>query len=291
MSWRLRLLVWLAWSGRDDDDRKMKQAAAIASVIALVVAAVIILVVVPGSPSTSGALCHVQTKSVANGAYVVQSNEYGSSGKLCVSVGDDAAFQVTSSSVGTGTSGLPAAFPSVYAGCHWGVCTSGGLAAQPVQVAALNPGMVKTSWSTSQSTAADASYDATYDIWFNGTPTTKGQPDCAELMVWLGHGGSVQPYGTVVASGVRLGGTRYDVWAGRRTAGTDWQVITYDMSTPVTAVRDLDVGLLAQDAASRGYLPRSCYLISVEAGFGLWRGGAGLATTSYSVTAALPPRG
>ena len=135
---------------------------------------------------------------------------------------------------------------------------------------------------------ADASYDATYDMWFNGTPKTSGQPDCAELMVWLGHGGPVRPFGAEVAGGVDVGGTSYGIWAGHRTATAGWQVVTYDMTSPVTAVQDLDVGLLAQDAASRGYLPRSCYLISVEAGFGLWHGGAGLATTSFSVTAALP---
>ena len=46
------------------------------------------------------------------------------------------------------------------------------------------------------------------------------------------------------------------------------------------------VGMLAQDAVSRGYLSSSCYLIDVEAGFGLWQGGAGLATGSFSVNVA-----
>ena len=55
------------------------------------------------------------------------------------------------------------------------------------------------------------------------------------------------------------------------------------MTTGTTSVSDLDIGTLAQDAVSRGYLSRSCYLISVEAGFGLWYGGAGLATHSFSV--------
>ena len=55
------------------------------------------------------------------------------------------------------------------------------------------------------------------------------------------------------------------------------------MTTAITSVSDLDIGALAQDAVSRGYLSSSCYLISVEAGFGLWHGGAGLATHSFSV--------
>jgi hypothetical protein len=76
------------------------------------------------------------------------------------------------------------------------------------------------------------------------------------------------------------GNASYDVWAGQRAS---WSVVTYDMTTQATSVTGLDVAAFARDAASRGYLPESCYLISVEAGFGLWHGGAGLATTSFSV--------
>jgi hypothetical protein len=67
------------------------------------------------------------------------------------------------------------------------------------------------------------SYYAAYDVWFNQTPTATGQPDGTELMVWLNHGGPVQPFGGQIAA---------------------------------------------------------CYLISVEAG--LWRGGTGLTTSSFS---------
>lgn len=55
------------------------------------------------------------------------------------------------------------------------------------------------------------------------------------------------------------------------------------MPTGATAVSGLDIGALAQDAVRRGYLSSSCYLISVEAGFGVWYGGAGLATHLFSV--------
>jgi hypothetical protein len=50
-----------------------------------------------------------------------------------------------------------------------------------------------------------------------------------------------------------------------------------------TPVSDLDIGTLAQDSVSRGYLSRSCYRIGVETGFELWRCGAGLKTSSFSV--------
>ena len=44
-----------------------------------------------------------------------------------------------------------------------------------------------------------------YDIWFNRSATVAGRPDCAELMVWLNHYGRVQPFGSLVASGVMVG--------------------------------------------------------------------------------------
>jgi Glycosyl hydrolase family 12 len=99
-------------------------------------------------------------------------------------------------------------------------------------------------------------------------------------MVWLNHNGPVQPFGTQIAAGVSVGGRSYDIWAGQHPT---WDTISYRMTTGTTSVSDLDIGTLARDAVSRGYLSPSCYLISVEAGFGLWNGGAGLATHSFSV--------
>jgi hypothetical protein len=63
-----------------------------------------------------------------------------------------------------------------------------------------------------------------------------------------------------------------------------WNTVSYSMTSSATSVSNLDVGQLAADAISRGYMPSSCWLIDVEAGFELWQGGAGLATNSFSVT-------
>ena len=40
----------------------------------------------------------------------------------------------------------------------------------------------------------------------------------------------------------------------------------------------LDLRALVSDAVNRGYIQNSWYLIGVEAGFELWRGGTGLAS-------------
>ena len=227
-------------------------------------------------------LCQEETAPVSGGIYTVQNNEFGSGAPECIGTDASAEFTVANSSIDNTTGGPPGAYPSIYQGCHWGNCSTGGLTSTPIQVADLTAGRVTTSWSTTQP-GGSSDYDVAYDIWFNQTPTTSGQPNCAELMVWLNHNGTVQPFGSQVASDVSLGGNSFNVWEGSQSFG---DTVTYDMTTSATSVSDLDVGTLAQDAVSRGYMSSSCYLIDVEAGFELWRGGAGLATGSFAVNVA-----
>jgi cellulose 1,4-beta-cellobiosidase len=146
-------------------------------------------------------------------------------------------------------------------------------------VSNLTAGTATTDWSTTQT--GSGAYDVAYDIWFNQTPTTTGQPNGTEIMVWLNHNGSVQPFGSEVATNVSIGGHTYDVWYGPQST---WDTVTYEMTSSATSVSNLDIGTLAQDSVSRGYTKSSWYLIDVEAGFELWQGGAGLATNSFSVT-------
>ena len=234
-------------------------------------------------------LCQEQTAPAADGVYNVQNDEWGSGAAECITTDGNADFTVGSSGISNPTHGAPGGYPSIYQGCHFGVCTSGGLTATPVQVSSLTAGKVTTSWSTTQPGGSNA-YDVAYDIWFNQTPTTTGQPSCTELMVWLNHNGPVQPFGSQVATGVTVGGRGYNVWEGSQGS---FDTVSYTMTTPATSVSGLDVAPLAQDAVSRGYLSRSCYLIDIEAGFELWQGGAGLATNSFSVlvngAAPVPP--
>jgi hypothetical protein len=240
-----------------------------------------------GSQAGTTKICQEDVYSVpaSGGTYIVQNNEFNSGAPECVTTDGHADFTVVNSSVDGATNGAPAGYPSIYEGCHWGKCSSGGLTATPIKVSDLTPGKVTTSWSTIQPGGGNI-YDVTYDIWFNRTPATSGQPNCTELMIWLNHAGGVEPIGSQMASNVSIGGLSYNIWEGPQPWG---DTVTYEMTTGITSVSGLDVGTLAQDAVRRGYLPESCYLIDVEAGFELWRGGAGLATTSFSVSMAGTP--
>jgi len=230
--------------------------------------------------------CGLHAVTVAGGNYVVDSNEYGSDDSECVSTNGGPDFTVADSGIDSDTGG-PDAYPSIYAGCHWGLCSWGGLSTGPLRVSALKPGMLTTDWSTTQ--PDDGVYDASYDVWFNSTPETIAlRPDCSELMVWLNHTGQVRPFGDLEASDVTVDGRTYDVYNGQQA---NWNTVSYELTTGVTSVHDLDIGSLALDAVNRGFLPSSCYLIDVEAGFELWQGGQGLATNSFSVQAGprVPP--
>jgi hypothetical protein len=225
--------------------------------------------------SGGAALCNSQRLVVDGGAYTVQNNEWGSGAAECLAVSGPGGFAVARSAIANSTSGAPGGYPSIYRGCHWGSCTPhSGL---PVPVSRLlSPGTVTTTWATAQPRAG--AYDVAYDIWFNQAPSASGQPDGAELMIWLNHNGPVQPFGSRVGTAV-IGGRSYDVWFGKQA----WNTISYSMVTGTTSVRDLDIGQFAADAVRRGYIQKSWYLIDVEAGFELWQGGAGLATDSFAV--------
>lgn len=240
------------------------------------VLAVVLLAACSGAAATT--LCHSQSAAVSGGAYTIMNNEWHSAAAQCILTDGSASFTVVNSSIAS-KHGTPGGYPFIYRGCHWGACTSdSGL---PIQVARIYPGTVITSWRTTQPRGGNV-YNAAYDIWFNQAPATTGQPDGAELMIWLNHHGHVRPAGSLVASNVSIGSHDYDVWL--RQEG--WNTITYTMTTGTTSVSHLDPQTLVADAVSRGYISNSWYLISVEAGFELWHGGAGLATNSFSVNVA-----
>jgi hypothetical protein len=252
--------------------------AAVFGALAIVAASMLVLPS-QGASADPTTLCGGQHVSVAAGEYVVQNNEWNSNANECVTTDGNADFTVAANDMTT-PPGAPGGYPSIYQGCHWGSCTSGGLAANPVEAADMTPGEVTTSWATAQPTGDGNMYDVAYDIWYNRAATTNHAPDCAEVMVWLGHQGSVRPYGTAVATNVDVGGANYTVWEGVQTTEP---TISYEMTTPATSVSNLDLYPITRDAVSRGYISDSCYLVSVEAGFELWQGGVGLATSAFSV--------
>ena len=154
-----------------------------ASCVALCGTAAVTMLTAGGVQAATTSLTGTQSRPVAGGAYTVQNNEWGSGEPESTTANGNAGFTVKNSSIANATNAAPGGYPSIYAGCHWGNCTHGGLGAHPVQVSRLtNPGTVRTSWKT-RLPGGSAAYDAAYDLWFNRTPATTGQPQGTELMI------------------------------------------------------------------------------------------------------------
>jgi chitodextrinase len=213
--------------------------------------------------------------SVNNGEYTIQSNEWNSSAPQCVTYTSGTAWSVSTANFNLPTNGAPATYPSIYKGCHWGACTSGsGL---PIQVSQL--GSATSSWSTTQ--PGSGAYDVAYDIWFNSTPTTPGQPDGTEMMIWLNSRGGVQPFGSQTGT-ASIAGHSWNVWTGQQTS---WKIISYVLNPGATSISNLDIKAMISDSVARGSLNPAHYLLDAEAGFEIWQGGQGLATNSFSFSA------
>lgn len=209
------------------------------------------------------------------GVYNFQMNEFNSSRPECATA-SGTGFKITTANFNTKTHGAPATYTSVYRGCHWGACTT----SNPFPIQEANIASAATSVSIVQPSGYNN--DAAYDIWFNRTPATSGQPDGTEIMIWINHQGSIQPFGAAVGD-VTLDGASWQVWTGNQDA---WKIVSYVANAPVTSVNNLDLLPFFSDAIARGSLSPKDWLIDVEYGFEIWTGGNGLAVNSFSVSAA-----
>jgi hypothetical protein len=236
-------------------------------------AAFVLVLLVAGTAARGDSTCdQYGMTAVAGGRYLVQNNEWNSSSPQCVVTTGATGWTVKTANQNAGTDGPPASYPSIFRGCHWGRCTTGsGL---PVQVSKLGP--TSSSWTTSP--PPSGVYDTAYDVWFNKGPTTSGQPDGTELMIWLNRSGPVQPAGSMVGTAT-IGGATWQVWTTRMDG---WNYVAYVRAQPTASVSALDLKAFTQDAVGRGSIDPSWYLIDVEAGFEIWRGGQGLTTQSFS---------
>lgn len=238
--------------------------------------AVLLVLALPAAFTWSQSTCsRMAVVPLDSGIYNFQMNEFNSTLAECAFV-NGVGFKITTANFNTATNGAPATYTSLYRGCHWGSCTS----SNPFPIQESNLASATTSVTLTQ--PSGFANDAAYDIWFNQTSTTSGQPNGTEIMIWLNHQGSIQPFGTNVGS-VRINGAQYEIWTGKQSS---WLIVSYVPTTPVSAVTNMNLLPFFADAVARGSLEPSWWLIDVEFGFEIWKGGLGLAASSFSVSAA-----
>jgi cellulose 1,4-beta-cellobiosidase len=206
------------------------------------------------------------------GNYRVNNNVWNDiPGSQCIDVNTTTgAWSILSASHNKPTNGAPAAYPFTLVGCHWGACSLNN--PLPKQVSALN--MALGQWVATRPAAGI--YNQSYDIWFNNTPTTNGQPNGQELMIWPYRRGPIQPIGVPVGN-YNAGIFKFQVWHGGI-------VTSYVQTFPSTPINSINLKSFILDAQARGYINPAWYLISVEAGFEVWQGQPGIATNSFILT-------
>jgi Glycosyl hydrolase family 12 len=214
------------------------------------------------------------TISIQNNAYIYQQDEWNSTHLQCATV-SGVGFKLTRATFDL-PNGLPATYPSIYVGCQWGRCSDPAASHLPIQESHL--AKATTSVDTQEVTGGE-NFDVAYDIWFNQTPTTSGQPDGTEIMVWINHSGFPEPVGSAVT--VTIDDATWDVYTSTQTT---WNMVSYVRDPGTSYVADLNLKPFFADAISRGSLNPSWYLIAVEMGFEVWTGGQGLAIRNYSVS-------
>ena len=242
---------------------------AVALTLATVGTVVATAVAGPAANAATGVICD-QFASTVQGAYYVQNNRWGTTATQCINVTANG-FQIVQQD-GVNNGGAPVSYPSIFYGCHYTQCSPG--TALPKQVSTIGTAPSSITYTFT----GNATYDASYDIWMDPTPKTNGVNQ-QEIMIWFNHTGGVQPVGSPTGTAT-IGGRSWTVWTGSNGGNN---VVSYVAPAPIPAW-SFDVKPFLLDSIGRGFGASNWYLTSVQAGFEPWRGGVGLAVTSFSST-------
>jgi hypothetical protein len=216
--------------------------------------------------------------SISAGQYFMMNNVWGSgAGSQCIWYNNINSWGVNASHTsGTGIK----SYPAVVYGCHWGGCSSNtGL---PKRISSL--GNVHTWWS--QSSSGDA-WDAAYDIWFDASSNPGNRAATYELMVWLQWKNTKPIAENYDASGNAIPFARNVVIRDADGTSHTWNiyrrgnVFSFLLASQSTWI-SFDAKPLMNYCVARGWMSSSNYLISVQAGWEIIRGGT-YSTSSYGV--------
>lgn len=199
--------------------------------------------------------------------YVIRNDNFGGR-RECLRAGRGPRFTVTRSAADSrGPESL--AYPNIFVGCSWGICTPrSGL---PERVDRLR--RPQTAWRITA--RSGGTWDAGYDIWIGRRPVTSGQAKGTEIMIWLNTSGFGTPkHDRIIREGHVLYYLKY--WYTNHH-GVRWPLIIFRRVHPVSYARMRLRPFLVR-AERLGLLRPQWYLLSIEAGFEIWRGGRGLAT-------------
>lgn len=228
-----------------------------------------------GARTSRTSMCVRYQHLDVDGRYTVYNDTFGSPAQCLVNRDRWANFQVTVSKAST-RGPETQAFPDIYYGCSRGWCSPGSTL--PERVSALKS--PEASWYNHAQAAGR--WNAAFDVWFSRGRQTSGQPNGAELMIWL-DAHSYRIPTTDHGRFVRIEGTwwYFDHWHPCRS-GACWNYVRFWRSRSTWHVHNLQLAPFIKAAERAGLISRSWWLETISTGYELWRGGQGLATTRFS---------
>jgi hypothetical protein len=238
----------------------------------------------PSRPSITTVLCRAQQRLAVHGLfdrqYLLRNTYWRGRRPMCISNAGGRADFTVRTPPGSDPDGRVAAFPNVYRGCIWNKCSPD--AGMPIRVSAL--GRVAGTWHTRE--VASGSWNAAFELWFGKRRMTDGQADGAELMIWLNMHGQcchLQPG----AAKVRVAGRAF-VLSHWRTCSRAHHVcfnyIQFRLVHRTWRVDRLPLTPFVRRCERLGLIRSQWWLENVGAGFEIWNGGRGLATTRFGVS-------
>ena len=137
-----------------------------------------------------------------------------------------------------------------------------------------------TTWAWSDSgVAISAEFLPLYNLWFTSSAEgTIAGPE-KSLDIWLSKPIALNPSGFIIKSNVSIPGISGVIW----NVWSDGINITYVAVSELLSV-NFDLICFIENAISRGEVANSDYLHDVFAGFKIWSGGTGLASSNFSVS-------
>jgi hypothetical protein len=211
--------------------------------------------------------------SFQGGQYILRNDNFGGKAECLTNSDQSANFTVTKSAADS-HSPEAMAFPFLLYGCSYGLCTTDSTL--PAQVSTLRN--ARSSWSIAAK--APGLWNAAYDIWFGRSQANyKTQANGAEVMVWL----DTHHYPAVPVKPIHVAGHAWYVYHWTAHLGTArWTYVQFRAVRPVTSVHRLSLLHIIDRAVQLGLVKRSWWLLNIESGFEIWRGGQGLGTKSFS---------
>lgn len=222
-------------------------------------------------------------------SYNVQTNPWGGGDQIIVAGGDNAFEVVQMIAPEGGNDWDVAAYPSVYKGTDQGgysTIDSG----MPIAIPDITS--VRTGLSTNTRSVAFQG-NTTYDVYFTHSPDFSGGPPDNFLMVWFdaedfnpinsgeGYNCSGQAPSFVAACSdegrIQVQGKVFYRFFGSNGHA---DVVSY---VPAQAMDswEFDLKYFIDDSVERGYLAPDMYLVSIQAGFEMAEGGAGLKVKDF----------